>query len=110
MCVQLRVVPDPGYASSPARYLLQRRTWVWKVNPFAAKPWVTLASGITSKTPFSYTPPATDIVYQRLTVAIEATSGEGANKVTRNNVVTYTALNTTATSTNNDCIAGRSGA
>jgi hypothetical protein len=99
MCVQLRVAAGK----------LQRRTWTWNVNPFAAKPWVTLASGITSPTPFSYTGSTTDIVYQRLTVDLKATAGSGAAVVTRNNKVTYTALNTTAKSTNNDCIAGRSG-
>jgi hypothetical protein len=98
-CVQLRVVA--------ASRVLQRRTWTWKANPLGATPWVTLATNVTSPTPFSYTAPDSEISYQRLTVDLRVTTGPTGKTVTRNSKVTYTALNTTTTSVNDDCIAGR---
>jgi hypothetical protein len=99
MCVQLRVAAGK----------LERRTWTWKVNPFAPTAWVTLASNVTSPTPFTYTAPTTEISYQRLTVDLMVTTGTGTRTVVKNSKVTYTALNTTTLSLNNDCIAGRTG-
>jgi hypothetical protein len=98
-CVQLRVIA--------ASKLLQRRTWTWKANPLGATPWVTLANNVTSATPFSYTAPDSEISYQRLTVDLRVTTGPTGKTVTKNSKVTYTALNTTTKSVNNDCIAGR---
>jgi type II secretory pathway pseudopilin PulG len=99
MCVQLRVAAGK----------LQRRTWTWKVTPFAPTAWVTLASSVTSATPFSYAAPDTEISYQRLTVDLKVTIGTGTKTVVKNSKVTYTALNTTTKSLNTDCIAGRTG-
>jgi Tfp pilus assembly protein PilV len=98
-CVQLRVVASTK--------VLQRRTWTWKANPLGATPWVTIASNVTSPTPFTYTGPDTEISYQRLTVDLSVTTGPTGKTVTKNSKVTYTALNTTTKSVNNDCIAGR---
>ncbi len=69
--------------------------------------WTTLATGITSPTPFTYWAPTPEVSYQRLTVTLRATSGTGATAVTKNSTVTYTALNTTTRSSNNDCALGR---
>ena len=99
LCVQLRVAGGK----------LQRRTWTWKATPFSPGNWVTLASGVTSATPFSYAGPDTEISYQRLSVDLRATAGVGAKAVTKTSKITYTALNTTTLSGTNDCIAGRSG-
>jgi type II secretory pathway component PulJ len=98
-CVQLRVVASTRQ--------LQRRTWVWKANPLNATPWVTLASNVSSLTPFTYTAPTAEVSYQRLTVDLKVTTGPTGRTVTKNSKVTYTALNTTTASNNNDCIAGR---
>ncbi len=70
-------------------------------------PWTTLATGITSPAPFTYLAPTAEVSYQRLTVALRATSGTGSSAVHKTSTVTYTALNTTARSSNNDCALGR---
>ena len=69
--------------------------------------WTTLATGITSPAPFTYSAPTTEISYQRLTVTLRATSGTGPRAVSKNSTVTYTALNTTTKSKNDDCALGR---
>jgi Tfp pilus assembly protein PilV len=96
-CVQLRV----------SNGQLQQRTWTWQATPFAPTDWTTLASGITSATPFTYLPATSDIAHQQLRVRLSATAGGAARTVVRESDITYTALNTTTQSGSDDCIAGR---
>jgi competence protein ComGC len=70
-------------------------------------PWTTLATGITSPAPFTYRAPTAEVSYQRLTVTLQATSGSGSTAVHKHSTVTYTALNTTTRSSNDDCALGR---
>jgi type II secretory pathway pseudopilin PulG len=86
---------------------LKRRTWTQGAT-YSRIEGVPLASGITATQPFTvYTP---DSVYnvQRLRVRLTATSGQGASASTQNVDVTFTAMNTTlSTSSSTVCTEAR---
>jgi type II secretory pathway pseudopilin PulG len=88
-CIQLRLSGGQ----------LAQRTWLYDQSPLTRTAWRPLAEGITSLRPFRYLPPSDQIGYQRLTIDLR--SGQGANEAT------FTALNTTRTSRNDFCVAGR---
>jgi type II secretory pathway pseudopilin PulG len=88
-CIQLRVSGGQ----------LAQRTWTWNRSSLDRSAWRPLADGITSAQPFDYVPPSDLIGYQRLTVDLQ--TGEDAN------TATFTALNSTRTSRNDYCVAGR---
>ena len=88
-CLQLRLTGGQ----------LAQRAWVPDQTPLTRTPWKPLADGITSAQPFDYVPPSDLIGYQRLTLDLR--SGKDAN------TATFTALNTTRTSRNDYCVAGR---
>jgi type II secretory pathway component PulJ len=88
-CIQLRLSGGQ----------LAQRTWLYDQTPLTRTAWRPLADGITSRQPFVYLPPSDLIGYQRLTIDLR--SGLGANQAT------FTALNTTRTSGNDFCVAGR---
>jgi type II secretory pathway pseudopilin PulG len=86
---------------------LKRRTWN-QSGSYSQIIGVPLASGITAIQPFTMY--AADTVYnvQRLRVRLTATSGSGASGSTQNIDVTFTAMNTTmSTSSATVCTEGR---
>jgi Tfp pilus assembly protein PilV len=88
-CIQLRLAGGQ----------LAQRTWTYDQTPLTRTAWRPLATGITSVRPFDYLPPSDLLGYQRLTLDLR--SGRDAN------TATFTALNTTRTSRNDYCVAGR---
>ncbi|MFI7547848.1 hypothetical protein [Actinoplanes sp. NPDC049599] len=88
-CVQLRLSGKQ----------LSQRTWLYDQTPLTRTAWRPLADGITSARPFDRLPPSDVIGYQRLTLDLR--SGADAN------TATFTALNTTRTSRDDYCVAGR---
>jgi type II secretory pathway pseudopilin PulG len=88
-CIQLRLSGGQ----------LAQRTWLYDQIPLQRTDWHPLAAGITSVRPFDYLPPSDVLGYQRLTLDLRA----GADV----NTATFTALNTTRTSRNDYCVAGR---
>jgi prepilin-type N-terminal cleavage/methylation domain-containing protein len=87
---------------------LKHRTWT-QGGSYARILGVPLASGVSATQPFTvYLPDATYNV-QRLRVRLTATSGSGATASTQNVDVTFTAMNTTmSTSSSTVCTEGRS--
>jgi type II secretory pathway pseudopilin PulG len=95
-CTQLRL------AASTA--LLQSRTWDEAGDPPAQ--WTTLVSQVTSGTvAFVRTEASATFNYQQLTVGITASHGSGADRATKHAKVTFTALNTSLT-TSSDTVCG----
>jgi type II secretory pathway pseudopilin PulG len=93
-CVQMRVVAGT----------LAQRTWAYPVTgTFSPSVWSTLSTGVTSTTPFTYAGPDDYSPYQQLTVDLTAAGQSGSDQ----NVATFTALNTTRSSSNDYCAAGR---
>jgi type II secretory pathway component PulJ len=88
-CVQLRLAGGQ----------LAQRTWLYDRTPLERTAWHPLADGITSARPFDYVPPSDVLGYQRLTLDLRS----GADV----NTATFTALNSTRTSSNDYCAAGR---
>ena len=88
-CIQLRLAGGQ----------LAQRTWAYDVTPLNRTAWRPLAGGITSAQPFDYLPPSDAVSFQRLTLDLRS----GADV----NIATFTALNTTRTSRNDYCVAGR---
>lgn len=94
-CVQLRVSGG----------VLRQRTWTYQSNPIDLSPWTPLATNVTTAggTPFAYLAPTPSVGYQRLKVSLSVGSGSGREA----NAITFTALNSTRTSGNDQCQAGR---
>jgi type II secretory pathway pseudopilin PulG len=90
-CVQLRVLNG----------VLARRIWTYQQPPGTA--WATLTTGVTSATPFAYVGPTPTLGLQQLTVTLTAGSGSGKDA----NTATFTALNSSRTTGNDYCAAGR---
>jgi type II secretory pathway pseudopilin PulG len=91
-CVQLRV----------AGGVLARRTWIYRQAPGSAG-WTTLAGGVTAAAPFAYLAPTTALGFQQLTVTLQVGTGGGKDV----NTGTFTAMNSSRTTGNDYCIAGR---
>jgi prepilin-type N-terminal cleavage/methylation domain-containing protein len=94
---------------------LQRRTWSELAAPApTAAPdptsWRSLASDVTSVTqPFTFLPADDTASFQRLELDIASTSGAGTTGSTRRTDITFTALNTSLTTTSDTvCSEGRS--
>lgn len=98
MCTQLRL--------RVADQQLQRRTWVDGPTPITATPWIPLASGITGTHPFTFIPADGTYEWQRL--AIDLSAAAGGNATSKPLKVTFTALNTSRSTSSIDvCAAGR---
>jgi type II secretory pathway pseudopilin PulG len=92
-CVQLRVSGG----------ILAQRTWAYPLTGALPTTWAVLASGVTSTTPFAYAAPNDTSAYQHLTVTLTDASKTGTDQ----NTATFTALNSTRTTGNDYCSAGR---
>jgi hypothetical protein len=92
-CVQLRVQNG----------VLARRTWSYQQNPPAFSAWTTLASGVNAGAPFTYLAPTVTLGHQQLRVLLSVGTGNGKDA----NVATFTAMNSSRTTGNDYCIAGR---
>jgi hypothetical protein len=96
-CVQLRL-----HAPSAE---LQRRSWPQSGTPGG---WTVLASGITATSPFTRYPATGDFAFQRLRIDMTAKRSSGATATKRQSDITFTALNTSpTTSSNSVCTEGR---
>lgn len=93
-CVQLRLQGT----------VLAQRTWTYQRAPMDLSAWTPLATDVTGVTPFTYVPPTTTMGYQQLTVSLTVGSGSGREA----NAVTFTAMNSSRTASNDYCAAGRS--
>jgi prepilin-type N-terminal cleavage/methylation domain-containing protein len=99
-CTQLRL--------SASALQLQRRTWMQGSSPLVPGPWVPLASEVTSTQPFTLSPANATFNFQRLQVKLTATSGSGATATPKQSDLTFTALNTSlTTSSATVCTEGR---
>jgi len=96
-CVQLRL-----HAPSAQ---LQRRSWPQSGTPGG---WTVLASGIAATNPFTRNPATGDFAFQRLRIDMTANKSGGATATKRQSDITFTALNTSpTTSSDNVCTEGR---
>lgn len=94
-CIQLRVSAG----------ILAQRTWAYpQGTPPAFAAWTTLASGITSATPFVYVAPTASTGFQQLKVTLNDGTATGSDQ----NVATFTALNSSRSASNDYCNAARS--
>lgn len=87
---------------------LKHRTWT-QGGSYSRIAGVPIASGITATQPFTVYSPDTIYNVQRLRIRLTATSGAGASGSTQNVDVTFTAMNTSlSTSSATVCTEGRS--
>ena len=87
---------------------LKRRTWN-EGGSYSQIKGVPLASGVTATQPFTVYSPDSTYNVQRLRVRLSATSGTGVTATTQNVDVTFTAMNTSlSTSSATVCTEGRS--
>jgi prepilin-type N-terminal cleavage/methylation domain-containing protein len=87
---------------------LQRRTWVQGSSPLVPSAWVPLASEVSSTQPFTFTAADATFNFQRLQLELTATSGSGGTATPKQTDVTFTALNTSLTTTSATvCTEGR---
>jgi prepilin-type N-terminal cleavage/methylation domain-containing protein len=110
-CVELRMRNSTGE--------LQRRQWPKNQNPLAPTAWQTLASSVTSATPFAVTAAApvlpTDLQSQTLTLDVTSVTGGGKGLSTstgragseRETTVTFTALNAITKGNETTCTEAR---
>lgn len=109
VCTEVRLNTGTGQ--------LQQRSWTYGLTPFVPGAWQQLADGITvtapATTPFTVyqsgsvvnaTTTATT-QYQRLEIAVTATYGVNSNKTSTSSDITFTALNTTSSTTNQTAVA-----
>jgi len=88
---------------------LQRRTWIRGSVPLNPGPWTVLASNISSPAPFTLHPSDATFSHQRLQLSFTATTGPATAATTRTTDVTFTALNTSMSTTSTSvCTEGRS--
>jgi prepilin-type N-terminal cleavage/methylation domain-containing protein len=90
---------------------LQHRSWSQPVGSAVAAPseWIPLASDVTSASPFIFSGASGTSEFQQLQLSLVATSGSGETLTTRTTDVTFTALNTSrSTSSKTVCAEGRS--
>lgn len=87
---------------------IQRRTWTQGASPLAPSAWIPLASGVTSTQPFTFVAADTTFNFQRLRLRLTASSAPGGAGTARATDVTFTALNTSlTTSSSTVCTEGR---
>lgn len=107
VCTELRL--------HTANQQLQMRTWNQGMSPLVPSAWKPLAAQITPKTlplsatsPFNLSNANASFDYERLEILITATSGRNNNKQPKSSDVTFTALNTShSTSSTTVCTEGR---
>jgi hypothetical protein len=100
LCTQLRL--------TGASRLLQRRTWTQGPSPLMPTGWTVLASEVTATQPFTYLAPDASFNFQRLQLKLVASAGSGATATSKQTDVTFTALNTSlTTSSPTVCAEGR---
>jgi Tfp pilus assembly protein PilV len=88
---------------------LQRRTWAQGSSPLTPSPWIPLASDISSTQPFTLSAADATFNFQRLRLKLVATSGAGGTATSKQTDVTFTAMNTSlTTSSATVCTEGRS--
>lgn len=87
---------------------LQRRTWTQGTSPLAPTPWMPLASDVSSAQPFTLSSADSTFNFQRLRVQLAASAGAGATATTKRTDITFTAMNTSlTTSSATVCTEGR---
>ncbi len=87
---------------------LQRRTWNQGASPLTPSPWIPLASDVSSTQAFTFTAADATFNFQRLRLKLVATSGAGGTATPKQSDITFTALNTSlTTSSATICIEGR---
>lgn len=100
-CIQLRL--------NKAAKQLQRRTWAQGSDPVNPTPWMPLASDLTASQPFTTHQAGGTFAFQRLQLKLTATSGGVANARSALLDITFTAWNTSlSTSSKTVCTEGRS--
>jgi hypothetical protein len=100
VCTQLRL--------HVASKQLQRRTWVHGETPVTPSQWIPLASNVTSTDPFTTSAGDATFNWHRLQLKLVATSGGGGTATSKQSDITFTALNTSlTTSTDTGCAEGR---
>jgi prepilin-type N-terminal cleavage/methylation domain-containing protein len=87
---------------------LQQRTWTQGMSPLVPSAWTQLASNVTSTAPFTVTQAGSTLNFQRLRILLTVRTGSNATAATKNSDITFTALNTSlTTSSNTICTEGR---
>src|SRR6266540_792625 len=87
---------------------LQRRTWNQGASPLTPSPWIQLASDVSSTQAFTFSAADATFNFQRLQLKLVATSGAGGTATPKQSDITFTALNTSlTTSSATICIEGR---
>jgi hypothetical protein len=100
VCTELRLNVAAGQ--------LQRRTWVQGATPLVPSAWLPVASNVSSPQPFTLLPADATANFHRLRLALVATSGKGDTAASAETAVTFTALNTSlSTSGTAVCTEGR---
>jgi type II secretory pathway pseudopilin PulG len=101
LCTQLRLLVTSGQ--------LQHRTWVQGSSPLTPSAWIPLASQVSATQPFTFFPADSTYNFQRLQLKLVATSGAGPTATAKQTDVTFTAMNTSlSTSSATVCTEGRS--
>jgi prepilin-type N-terminal cleavage/methylation domain-containing protein len=104
-CAQLRMDLTAG--------TLKRRTWPQDTEPLGASlpSWDSLpplVSDVTATEPFAAAPPEPGVNFQRLRLRLSSTWGTGETATTKQTDITFTALNSTASSESTTvCTEGR---
>jgi prepilin-type N-terminal cleavage/methylation domain-containing protein len=104
LCTQLRLTPTGT---------LSRRTWVKKESAAPEPtPWTPLAEGVAAPAggqPFTLLAADATSNFHRLRVTLTAAAGAGASATARDTTITFTALNTSLSTTSSaTCTEGRS--
>ncbi len=87
---------------------LQRRTWIQGSSPLTPSAWIPLASFVSSTQPFTLSAADATFNFQRLQLKLVGTSGAGGTATSKQTDVTFTALNTSpTTSSATVCTEGR---
>jgi type II secretory pathway pseudopilin PulG len=87
---------------------LQRRTWIQGSSPLTPSTWIPLASLVSSTQPFTLSAADATFNFQRLQLKLAGTSGAGGTATSKQTDVTFTALNTSpTTSSATVCTEGR---
>jgi len=101
VCTQLRLQVAAGQ--------LQRRAWVQGSSPLTPSAWIPLASDVSSAQPFTFSAADATYSFQRLQLRLVATSGSGGTATAKQTDVTFTAMNTSLSSSSATvCTEGRS--
>jgi len=112
ICTEVRLDPSTG--------LVQQRTWIQNSSPLTPGGWAQLASGVAAATPaatgasasvlapFATIQPDSVFQFQRIEFAVVSTFGTNSSATSKHSDITFTALNTTSsTSSPTVCTEGR---